>query len=91
MSDEYGISTRTYTVQFPTYPDRDDIDMLCLQQRVDLPQRGDRKPFLFLLHLQSFQSHDLVGLLISCPVNNTVRPFLNAVEAVELLHTSAAL
>ena len=65
--------------QFPTYPNSYDVGVLCLQQSVNLPQRRDGKPLLLLLHLQSLQSHDLVRLLVSCPVNDTERPLLDAV------------
>ena len=65
--------------------------MLRLQQRVYLPQGGDREALLLLLHLQPLQRHNLAGLLVTGPVHHTERALLNPVEAVKLLHAATTL
>ena len=58
-----------------TYPDSDDVDVLCLEQGVDLAQGGDWEAVLLLLHLQSLQRHNLI-----CSVSLTV------IQCVSSLH-----
>ncbi len=65
--------------------------MLGLQDGVDLSERGDGKALLLFLHLQSFQGHDFIRLLVFGPVDDAVSAFFNAVQALELLHAPTAL
>lgn len=65
--------------------------MLGLQDGVDLSEGGDGKALLLFLHLQSFQSHNFIRLLVFGSVDDSVSAFLDAVQTLELLHAPTAL
>ena len=66
-----------------------DMPMLRLRQRLNLPQRRDRKAVVRNLHLQLLQRDNLPGGRFSRARNPPVRAFLDVIELLEVVDVPA--